>query len=116
MINMKRIITLFVIAAAMLSANPLPSQASVPGRVTIQDNKQKADKTETVVFETSMHCDKCAKKITENISFVKGVKDMKADLPTKTVTVKYDPSKTDKSKLAAAIKRLGYTATEKASK
>lgn len=116
MINMKRIITLFVIAAAMLSVNPQPAQASVPGRVTIQDSKQKANKTETVVFETSMHCDKCVKKITDNISFEKGVKDLKADLPTKTVTVKYDPAKTDKSKLAAAIKKLGYTATEKADK
>ncbi len=116
MINMKRIITLFVIAAAMLSVNPQPAQASVPGRVTIQDSKQKANKTETVVFETSMHCDKCVKKITENVSFEKGVKDLKADLSSKTVTVKYDPSKTDKSKLAAAIKRLGYTATEKASR
>ena len=104
---MKRIFTLLAIAFAMLSANP---QAALAKTSSAQDSKPK---TETVVFETSMHCDKCEKKISENISFEKGVKDLKTDLSSKTVTVKYDPAKTDKSKLAAAIKKLGYTATEK---
>lgn len=71
-------------------------------------------KTKAVVKEvtylTSIHCDKCAKKITENVSFEKGVKNLTVDVGKKTVTIKYDASKTDAEKLAAAIRKLGYTA------
>lgn len=63
-----------------------------------------------VVFATSIHCDKCGKKVQENIGFEKGVKDLKVDVPGKTVTVTFNPAKTDTLKLKAAINKLGYTA------
>lgn len=65
-------------------------------------------KTETVTFSVSMDCRNCEKKITENISFEKGVKDLSTDLPSRTVKVEFDPVKTDTLKLAAAIRKLGY--------
>lgn len=76
---------------------------------TAQAAKPKAEVVE-VTYQTNMHCDKCAKKISENISFEKGVKDLRIDVDKKTVTIKYDASKTDAQKLAAAIRKLGYTA------
>ncbi len=73
--------------------------------------KDKGDKrgTETAKFSVSMHCENCVKKITENISYEKGVKDLDISLEDKTVAVTFDPSKTDAGTLAAAIRKLGYT-------
>lgn len=63
----------------------------------------------TVVYSVGMHCDNCKKKIESNIAFEKGVKDLKVDLASKTVTVTYRTDKTDSEKLLNAIKKLGYT-------
>jgi len=64
----------------------------------------------TVVFKTSMDCAHCVKKITENVSFERGVKNLSTDLSQKTVTVSFDPAKTDTLKLANSLRKLGYTA------
>lgn len=66
-----------------------------------------------VTFVTSIHCKKCVNKIEENLSFEKGVKDLKVNLNDKTVYIKYDGKKTDVEKLAKAINKLGYTAVVK---
>lgn len=55
-----------------------------------------------------MHCKNCVRKISENISFEKGVEDLQVSLDDKLVTIKYNPSKTDEAKLADAIRKLGY--------
>ncbi len=49
----------------------------------------------TTQFLTSIDCEHCSKKIMNSIPFQKGVKDVKVDLPTKTVTVTYDPAKSN---------------------
>lgn len=63
-----------------------------------------------VVFATSIHCANCGKKVQENIAFEKGVKDLKVDVPTKNVTITFNPAKTDTVKLKKAINKLGYDA------
>ena len=63
-----------------------------------------------VVFATSIHCANCGKKVQENIAFEKGVKDLKVDVPGKTVTVTFNPAKTDTVKLKTALNTLGYSA------
>jgi len=63
-----------------------------------------------VVFASTIHCDKCGLKVQENIGFEKGVKDLKVDVPGKTITVVFNPSKTDTLKLKKAINKLGYEA------
>ena len=75
----------------------------------IQNVKKTAVKT--VTFNVSIHCEKCVKKINENISFEKGVKGLEVSLDKKTVTITYDPAKTDVTKLKAAIEKLGYKVT-----
>ena len=65
--------------------------------------------TEVVVFLTSIHCDNCKKKIEKNISWEKGVKDLRVDLEKKQVIILYDTANTNNEKLQAAIVKLGYT-------
>ena len=76
------------------------------------DNKPKKAKAEvcTVTFGTNMHCENCQKKITENLSYLKGVKDLKVSLDKQEITVKYDASKTNETNLEKEIKKLGYKA------
>jgi len=63
-----------------------------------------------VVYVTSLDCENCAKKIRENVSFEKGVKDLKVDVPTKRVTISFDSVKTDTASLRKSINKLGYSA------
>ena len=78
-----------------------------------QDKKQKkqADLKE-VTFVTTIDCKNCVKKVEANLPYEKGIKDMKVTLDDQTVWIKYDANKTDKEKLAEAIRKLGYEAEE----
>ena len=78
-----------------------------------QDKKQKkqADIKE-VTFVTTIDCKNCVKKVEANLPYEKGIKDMKVTLDDQTVWIKYDANKTDKEKLAEAIRKLGYEAEE----
>ena len=64
--------------------------------------------SEIYPLEIDFASENCVKKVQENIPFEKGVKDLKISLDDKTVWVKYDPGKTTREKLAAAIEKLGY--------
>lgn len=68
--------------------------------------------TETVVFKATIDCQNCVNKINKNIPFEKGVKDVKANLETKEVTVTYDTKKTDKEKLAKAFEKIDIKTEE----
>lgn len=70
----------------------------------------------TVVFDTNLHCDKCVKKVEENISFEKGVKDLDVSLEKQTIKITYDKAKTNEETLAKAVKKLGYKAEIKLDK
>ena len=71
-------------------------------------DKSKKKKTEEVVFLTDIHCENCKKKIEKNISWEKGVKDLRVDLDNKKVTILYDSAKTNPDNLKTAIEKLGY--------
>lgn len=60
----------------------------------------------TTVFTTDIDCENCAKKVTNSIPFQKGVKDVKVDVPTQTVTVTYDASKTNDAALLKALQKV----------
>lgn len=76
--------------------------------VYAQDAKKKKDTV--TFFVEGMECANCQKKVEKNISFEKGVTDMKCDLTTRTVVVTYKPDKTSKTKLASAFKKIGMEA------
>lgn len=105
-----RKITVAIVAALLAAGIPAAASAAQPTTAS-EAPAAKPKKTETVTFSVGMHCAGCAKKVKENISFEKGVKDLDVNAETKLVKVTFDPSKTSVDKLQKAIERLGYTAT-----
>lgn len=75
--------------------------------------KKTEKKTVTTEFLTDIDCPHCAKKIDNTIPYEKGVKEVKVDVPTKTVTITYDPSKTDDATLIKALAKLKVKAEVK---
>lgn len=70
---------------------------------------QKATKTnESVCIEASMTCNGCRMKIEREMAFEKGVKEVVADLDTKTVRIVYQSGKNSPQQLETALKKLGF--------
>ena len=74
--------------------------------------QKKGGNVKTTVFVTDIDCEGCAKKVTNSIPFVKGVKEVKVDVPTKTVTVTYDPAKTNEQALTKAFEKIKIKVVE----
>ncbi len=72
----------------------------------------KKNQTETVRYLTSIDCNNCVNKIMTNLPHEKGIKDVKCDLPEKTVTVTYLKDKNNSGQIKKAIEKLGFTAKE----
>ena len=73
----------------------------------------KSDNDTLVVTTTpQMHCANCENKIKDGLRFEKGVRDIITSVDDQTVTIVYNPKKTDKDKLEAAFPKLGYKARE----
>ena len=106
MFVMGKIIYTAAIAAmlplSMMIAEPVMANASVMEAAPKKEVK-------TVVFNVGLHCQNRVKKVRENISFEKGVKSLEINLEKKTVTISYDPAKTNEETLKKAIEKLGYT-------
>ena len=101
---------MIIAACAIILAGTMPAGAAAPMAEKIEQHAKKAA-TKTVTFNVSMHCKNCVKKINDNVAFEKGVKDLSVSLDSKTVTVTYDPARTDVAKLKAALEKLGYKVT-----
>ena len=54
-----------------------------------------------------MHCQSCEDKIKGNMRFEKGVVNIETDREKQTVTITYDPKKTNVETLQAAMKKIG---------
>ena len=89
---MKKIITLLVALVA------------VAGVAVAAPKAEK--KIATVVFTTDLDCHHCAQKVLNTIPYEKGIKDVQVDVPTKTVTVKYDEAKNSIESLTKAFESI----------
>ena len=111
-IGKSAVMVLAILAGSLqtLFAGSGPDCARLTGRCSVETATAAKPKKElkTVTFTVSMHCENCVKKITENISFVKGVKGLEISLEDKKVEITYDPAKTDADRLAETIRSLGY--------
>lgn len=95
---MKRII---IIAIAAIMALPFASFDASAQKKNLQE----------VTFSCNLHCNNCVNKVKENISYERGVKDLKVSLDEQSIYVKFDPSKTSVEILQKAIGKLGYEAS-----
>ena len=68
----------------------------------------------TAIFTTNpeMHCESCENKIKDNLRFEKGIKSIKIDLKSKTVTIQYDADKTNVQNIIKGFKKIKYEAKE----
>ena len=66
----------------------------------------------TAIFTTNpeMHCESCENKIKGNLRFEKGIKSIKTDLKSKTVTIQYDADKTNVQNIIKGFKKIKYEA------
>ncbi len=99
---MKKLIVCCLMAVMALAVNAMPQKAD-----------KKAEK-QTVVFVTDIDCQHCANKIMNNVPVLgKGVEDVQVDLPTKQVTVVYNPTKTNVETLVKGFAKIKVKATPK---
>ena len=75
-----------------------------------QEQKAKQPKRQVVLLSCDLHCQGCCDKIMKNIAFEKGVKDIVCNLSARTVTLTFDPRKTDLETLLRAFDRIGKPA------
>mgnify|MGYP003292780140 FL=1 len=79
--------------------------------VDAQQPQKGKKQTATTTFVTDIDCEGCAKKVTNTIPYEKGVKDVQVDVPSKTVTVTYDPAKTNEEALVKAFSKIKINAS-----
>ena len=113
---MKKTIILTIAALMTFSVSSAYAAATeVIATSSLTDKKpaKKKGELKEVTFDVHLHCENCMKKVQENISFEKGVKDLHVCLDDQTVSIKYDAAKTSEDTLKAAIEKLGYPVSGK---
>ena len=75
--------------------------------------QKKQVELKTTVFQTDVDSENCAKKVDNSIPYQKGVKEVKVDVSTQTVTVTYDVAKTNDEALLKAFKKVKVQAEVK---
>lgn len=73
--------------------------------IAINVNAQKKGE-KTVVFKANLHCESCKAKVEKNIPYEKGVKNLKVDMGTQTISVTFREDKNNTDNLQKAIEKL----------
>lgn len=80
------------------------------GVITAKENNSNNVKT-TVFTSGDIYCQSCVNKIMNNIPTLgKGIEDVKVDVQSKTVTVKYNASKNNDQNIIKGLKKLDVNA------
>lgn len=74
-------------------------------------NAKSENDTLVVTTTPQMHCANCENKIKDGLRF-EGVKDIITSVDDQTVTIVFNPKKTDRAKLEATFPKFGYQARE----
>jgi cation transport ATPase len=76
--------------------------------------QQKAKKGETISIKTSAQCEMCKERLEMAMAYEKGVYESELNLETKEFSVRFNPKKTDATKIKDAISKTGYDADDEA--
>jgi len=68
----------------------------------------KAQKSITKTFKTSAICDQCEGRLEDNLNYQKGISYADFDVPTKTLTVKWNPKKISEAEIKQFVAEIGY--------
>ena len=93
--------------ALVMSALTISAQSTKGGTTAKQTSK-----TEVTLYIAKMECESCKKKISDKMSYEKGVKDLKFDLQKRMLTITYDAKKTTVETLKAALAKIGFEAKD----
>ncbi|MCS6819711.1 MAG: cation transporter, partial [Chitinophagales bacterium] len=66
-------------------------------------------KNEKIVFKSSIVCKMCKTKLEQSISKIDGVLNALVNISFKTVSVKYDPRKTNVEEIRKVVLQAGYS-------
>ncbi len=84
----------------------------------IMNSQVIAKNSETIVIKTIIYCDHCKEcsscsgKIETGLGFNKGIKLVKLDEKSMTITVTYNPKKTTPEEIRLTISKYGFDADE----
>jgi copper chaperone len=70
---------------------------------------QMAAVQETVLSVPDISCEHCVKAINGALTELPGIETVDTDIPTKTVHLRYDPTKISLDKVEAVLDDVGYT-------
>jgi mercuric ion binding protein len=73
---------------------------------------QKAEKSKTIIIQTSSECGDCKERIEGKLNYTAGIKFAELDLESKKVTVKFSTSKITGEEIKQLIAAIGYDADE----
>ncbi len=68
--------------------------------------------TQTVLSVPDISCDHCARAMTNALSPLEGIESVAIDVPTKRVTVEYDPAQIDVARMSAVLADEDYPVAE----
>lgn len=74
----------------------------------ITNAKAPADTTAIFNVMPKMSCQNCENKIKSNLRFEKGIKSIETSLDSQTVTVVFNPKKTNVENIQKGFKKIGY--------
>ena len=94
----------------LLGATATVAQAQTTPVASATSTKAKG--TEQVQFKTSAVCDMCKSRLEKSLAYEKGVQAAHLDVPSKVLTVTYNPAKTTPTNLRTAVQKTGYDADE----
>lgn len=70
----------------------------------------KSEKATEVFTLDHQMSEMCEKKIKENLRYEKGISKIDVSLKQNTITITYDPKKTDTAKIIEGFRKIGFTA------
>jgi copper chaperone CopZ len=104
---MKSAFILFFSAMLALAGQPALAQAPVGSKVAA---KGASTGPEQVKILTSAVCSMCKARLEKVLTAEPGVQAATLDVPSKVLTVRFDPAKTSLATLRSVVQRTGYDA------
>ncbi len=99
----------------MKSIAKIIAMVAIALSVAVSAEAAKNERVEMVTREyiSEIDCHSCEQKVMNTLPFQKGVKSVKVDLKTKTITVTYDPTKSSDEAVVAQLKKVGINSSPK---